>query len=103
VLPPNRSEGDQDDFLRPVLDDATAVLIYNALCDLVDRFDAHYGEQICRFYHTRDALTRPPSAQIPTPHSDLSLITPAKLKKSHALNRRRQKLVSRRRQACFWH
>jgi hypothetical protein len=34
----------------PVLDDATAVMIYNFLCELVDRFDAHYGEQICRFY-----------------------------------------------------
>ena len=46
----------------PVLDDAAAVQIYNALCDLVDRFDALYGEQICRFYRSRDALTqRPPS------------------------------------------
>lgn len=34
----------------PVLDDATAVMIYNFLCELVDRFDAHYGEQICQFY-----------------------------------------------------
>jgi hypothetical protein len=37
-------------FHLPVLDDATAVMIYNFLCELVDRFDAHYGEQICRFY-----------------------------------------------------
>jgi hypothetical protein len=34
----------------PVLDDATAVMVYNCLCELVDRFDSHYGEQICRFY-----------------------------------------------------
>ncbi|MDP1607283.1 MAG: hypothetical protein Q8L93_11715 [Rhodocyclaceae bacterium] len=34
----------------PVLDDAAAVMIYNCLCELVDRFDTHYGEQICRFY-----------------------------------------------------
>ena len=34
----------------PVLDDATAVMIYNVLCELVDRFDTHYGEQICHFY-----------------------------------------------------
>ena len=34
----------------PVLDDASAVTIYNFLCELVDRFDDHYGEQICRFY-----------------------------------------------------
>lgn len=44
----------------PVLDDVAAVQLYNALCDLVDRFDAHYGEQICRFYRTQDALSRPP-------------------------------------------
>jgi hypothetical protein len=31
-------------------DDATAVMIYNFLCELVDRFDAQYGEQICHFY-----------------------------------------------------
>lgn len=37
-------------FPLPVLDDATAVVIYNLLCDLVDHFDAHYGEQICLFY-----------------------------------------------------
>lgn len=34
----------------PALDDATAVTIYNFLCELVDRFDSHYGEQIYRFY-----------------------------------------------------
>jgi hypothetical protein len=34
----------------PELDDATAVLIYNFLGEIVDRFDAHYGEQICHFY-----------------------------------------------------
>jgi hypothetical protein len=34
----------------PVLNDAAAVMIYNFLCELVDRFDAHYGEQICHFY-----------------------------------------------------
>ena len=39
----------------PVLDDATAVMIYNFLCELVDRFDTHYGEQICRFYALQDA------------------------------------------------
>ena len=38
----------------PVLDDAAAVLIYNLLCDLVDRFDHLYGGQICRFYATQD-------------------------------------------------
>ena len=37
-------------FTLPVLDDAAAVMIYNVLCELVDRFDAHYGEQICHFY-----------------------------------------------------
>ena len=42
----------------PVLDDATAVMIYNFLCDLVDRFDAHYGEQICHFYALQDAANR---------------------------------------------
>lgn len=47
----------------PVLDDAAAVLIYNFLCDLVDRFDTHYGEQICHFYALQDRanLNRPPS------------------------------------------
>jgi len=39
----------------PVLDDAAAVKIYNFLCELVDRLDAHYGEQICRFYALQDA------------------------------------------------
>ena len=34
----------------PVLNDAAAVMIYNFLCELVDRFDTHYGEQICHFY-----------------------------------------------------
>ena len=34
----------------PVLDDDTVVMFYSVLCNLVDRFDAHYGEQICRFY-----------------------------------------------------
>lgn len=38
----------------PVLDDATAVMIYNFLCELVDRFDNHYGEQICHFYTQQD-------------------------------------------------
>jgi hypothetical protein len=45
-------------FDLPVLDDAAAVLIYNLLCDLVDRFDHHYGEQICRFYATQDKTRR---------------------------------------------
>jgi hypothetical protein len=49
----------------PVLDDATAAQIYNALCTLVDRFDAHYGEQICHFYHARDALAQQPSRPDP--------------------------------------
>ena len=40
----------------PVLDDAATVLIYNLLCDLVDRFDHLYGEQICRFYATQDKI-----------------------------------------------
>ena len=41
----------------PVLDDATAVMIYNFLCELVDHFDHHYGEQICRFYSLQDAAS----------------------------------------------
>ena len=43
----------------PVLDDTTAVMIYNFLGELVDHFDTHYGEQICRFYpHRSQKLTR---------------------------------------------
>ena len=38
----------------PALDDAAAAIIYNVLCELVDRFDDHYGEQICRFYAQHD-------------------------------------------------
>lgn len=34
----------------PVFDDDTAVMVYNFLCELVDRFDTHYGAQICHFY-----------------------------------------------------
>lgn len=47
----------------PVLDDVAAVMIYNALCELVDRFDAHYGEQICHFYskQSRASSRAPPS------------------------------------------
>lgn len=41
-------------FKPPVLDDAAAVAIYNLLCSLVDCFDAHYGEQICRYYAVKD-------------------------------------------------
>lgn len=48
----------------PVLDDGTAVQLYNALCDLVDQFDAHYGEQICRFYLAREALSQLPSSHL---------------------------------------
>jgi hypothetical protein len=44
-------------FHLPVLDDATAVMIYNVLCELVDRFDTHYGEQICRFYSLQDTAS----------------------------------------------
>ena len=46
----------------PVLDDAATVLIYNLLCDLVDRFDHLYGEQICRFYSNQDKtrIAQPP-------------------------------------------
>ena len=45
----------------PVLDDATAVVIYNFLCELVDHFDTHYGAQICRFYARQDSPhTTPP-------------------------------------------
>lgn len=40
----------------PVLDDATAVMIYNFLCELVDRFDTHYGAQICHFYAQQQRL-----------------------------------------------
>jgi len=53
-------------FHLPVLDDATAVMIYNFLCELVDRFDTHYGEQICRFYSQQHANSRSP----PTNNSD---------------------------------
>lgn len=46
----------------PALDDATAVMIYNFLCEIVDRFDAHYGGQICHFYSQRQrANSRPTS------------------------------------------
>lgn len=44
----------------PVLDDATAVMLYNFLCELVDRFDTHYGEQICHFYSQQQANSRSP-------------------------------------------
>jgi len=43
----------------PVLDDATAVMVYNCLCELVDRFDSHYGEQICRFYNRPNPIAVP--------------------------------------------
>jgi len=47
----------------PMLDDATAVMIYNFLGELVDHFDAHYGEQICRFYSQQQpAYSRSPPA-----------------------------------------
>jgi len=49
----------------PVLDDATVVVIYNFLCELVDRFDTHYGEQICRFY-SRQATTH---TSLPPPNN----------------------------------
>jgi len=50
----------------PVLDDATAVMIYNFLCELVDRFDAHYGEQICHFYSQQQrATSRSPPTKAP--------------------------------------
>jgi hypothetical protein len=50
----------------PVLDDATAVMIYNFLCELVDRFDAHYGEQICHFYSQQHrANSRSPPTNTP--------------------------------------
>jgi len=32
-------------------------MIYNFLCELVDRFDSHYGEQICHFYSQQDAAS----------------------------------------------
>ena len=51
----------------PVLDDATAVMIYNFLCELVDRFDSHYGEQICHIYALQDAANRRPP---PLTHPD---------------------------------
>jgi hypothetical protein len=51
----------------PVLDDTAAVMIYNFLCELVDRFDTHYGHQICHFYAQQHcADTSPP----PTSNSD---------------------------------
>ena len=50
----------------PVLDDATAVMIYNFLCELVDRFDTHYAEQICNFYAQQHrANSRSPSTNNP--------------------------------------
>ena len=50
----------------PVLDDATAVMFYNVLCELVDRFDTHYGEQICRFYTQQQrSNSRSPPNHIP--------------------------------------
>ena len=50
----------------PVLDDATAVMIYNFLCELVDRFDTHYGEQIRRFYSQQQrANSRSPPTNTP--------------------------------------
>ena len=50
----------------PVLDDATAVMIYNFLCELVDRFDNHYGEQICHFYSQQQrANNRSPPTNTP--------------------------------------
>lgn len=50
----------------PVLDDATAVMIYNFLCEFVDHFDAHYGEQICHFYSQQQrANSRSPPTNTP--------------------------------------
>ena len=49
----------------PVLDDAAAVMIYNFLGELVDRFDMHYGEQICRFYALQDAANNRSPPTIP--------------------------------------
>lgn len=50
----------------PVLDDAAAVMIYNVLCELVDRFDTHYGEQICHFYSQQQrANSRSPPTNNP--------------------------------------
>ena len=50
----------------PVLDDATAVMVYNFLCELVDRFDTHYGEQICHFYAQQHrANSRSPPTNTP--------------------------------------
>ena len=53
-------------FTPPVLDDAAVVTIYNVLCELVDRFDTLYGEQICRFYaQQHSANSRTPLANNP--------------------------------------
>jgi hypothetical protein len=49
----------------PALDDAAAVTIYNFLCELVDRFDAQYGEQICRFYAQQHTNSRSPPTDNP--------------------------------------
>ena len=50
----------------PELDDATAVMIYNFLGEIVDRFDAHYGEQICHFYSQQQrANNRSPPTNTP--------------------------------------
>jgi len=46
----------------PELDDATAVMIYNFLGEIVDRFDAHYGEQICHFYSQQQRVKSRSSA-----------------------------------------
>ncbi len=37
----------------------------NVLCELVDRFDAHYGEQICRFYAQQHTNSRSPPTDNP--------------------------------------
>jgi len=53
----------------PVLDDTAAVMIYNFLCDLVDRFDSHYGHQICHFYaqQQRANSSTPPASNSDDP------------------------------------
>ena len=61
-----RSDPDPVTVTLPVLDDAAAVMIYNFLCELVDRFDSHYGEQICHFYSQQQrANSRSPPTNKP--------------------------------------
>jgi hypothetical protein len=65
-----QTKSDSVTFTLPVIDDATAVMVYNFLCELVDHFDTHYGAQICHFYtQQQHADTRSPQTN---QHNDSS-------------------------------